>query len=94
MSPITIDPESITWRDYRKFSAELRAMMPDAEESSFDELKSAMLLAAIKVGWLEVEGIEPGMSLEELDDLPARVVMPPMDAVFEFYSDMRSLDPN
>ena len=95
MGEITIEQASVTWRDYRKFSEHLREITPeDAEDITFDELKCAMLLAAVRAEWLEVPQIDVETSLEDLDDLPAMVVMPAMDAVYEFYTGLRTPDPN
>jgi hypothetical protein len=86
--------KDITWREYRAFSKALREITPDDEGVSLDEMRSLMLVAAIRAGWFVDQPAQPEFSWEDMDDWTAKEVIIPAEKVAEHYELLRTPDPN
>ena len=86
--------KDVSWREYRDFSAALREITPEESSVSLDEMRSLMLVAAIRAGWFVGTPAQKEFSWEDLDGWTAKEVIIPAEKVAEYYELLRTPDPN
>jgi hypothetical protein len=86
----------VNWQQYLAFGRELRKVTPDGEDLSFDEMRSLMLIAAARAGW--ITGVDPEEAKdfvpEDLNGWQLWAVLDAIDKVYIHYSKARTPDPN
>lgn len=86
---------------YLAFGKELRKVTPNLEgddETSFDEMKSFMLVAAARAGWIEGIDKEDAKAFVPEDFVTEKwelwAILDGSDKVYRYYNDLRTPDPN
>lgn len=89
----------VNWQQYLAFGKELRKVTPDgqeAEDVSFDEMKSLMLIAAARAGWIVGVDAKDAASFvpDDLNGWKLWAVVDASEKVYNHYNEARTPDPN